>query len=236
MDQPQPRLYRYIDFITASFVAVLIISNIASTKTVIIGSLTFDGGTVIFPLAYIFGDVLTEVYGYKRARRVIWTGFLWIIVTAGVLAIIDALPPEPFWNQIEGITGFTKGQGFSLILGQAPRIVLGSLIAYFAGEFTNSFILAKMKIATKGRALWTRTIGSTLVGQFVDTSVFLVVAFYGVFPNEVLLTIFVSNYIFKVSVEALFTPVTYAAVRFLKRAEAEDYYDTKTNFNPFALR
>lgn len=233
--QPQ-RLYRFLDFVTAAFVGVLIISNIASTKVVMVGSLTFDGGTILFPLAYIFGDVLTEVYGYKRARRVIWTGFLWIGVTALTLAIVGALPAEPGWNLIEGVSNFTKQDSFNLILGQTPRIVLGSLIAYFAGEFTNSFILAKLKIVTKGKALWSRTISSTLVGQVVDTSVFLLVAFLGVLPNDVLWAVFVSNYVFKVGVEILFTPATYAVVNALKRAENEDFYDYNTNFSPFAVR
>lgn len=220
------RLYRHIDLITAAFVAVLLISNIASTKILVIGPLTFDGGTILFPLAYIFGDVLTEVYGYRRARRVIWTGFFWIAAAVLVFAIVDALPPAEGWELQES---------FSAILGQTPRIVLGSLIAYFAGEFSNSYILARLKIATRGRWLWTRTIGSTLVGQAVDTALFLVVAFWGVLPPELLLTVFISNYVFKVGIEALFTPITYAVVNFLKRAEGEDYFDHNTDFNPFAL-
>jgi uncharacterized integral membrane protein (TIGR00697 family) len=220
------RLYRHIDLITAAFVAVLLISNIASTKILVIGPLTFDGGTILFPLAYIFGDVLTEVYGYRRARRVIWTGFFWITVAVLVFAIVDALPPAEGWELQES---------FSAILGQTPRIVLGSLIAYFAGEFSNSYILARLKIVTRGRWLWTRTIGSTLVGQAVDTALFLVVAFWGVLPPELLLTVFISNYVFKVGIEALFTPITYAVVNFLKRAEGEDYFDHDTDFNPFAL-
>lgn len=220
------RTYRYLDFITAAFVAVLLISNVASTKIVAFGPLSFDGGTLLFPLAYIFGDVLTEVYGYARSRRVIWTGFFWLVMAALVFAIVDWLPPAGDWpNQ----------DAFSAILGQTPRIVAASLMAYFAGEFANSFVLAKMKIATEGRWLWTRTIGSTLVGEGIDTVVFVLVAFYGVLPNELLWAVLVSNYIFKVGVEVLFTPVTYRVVAFLKRAEREDYYDVDTDFNPFAV-
>jgi hypothetical protein len=231
------KTYRYLDFVTAAFVAVLLVSNIAATKTVILGAFTFDGGTLLFPLAYIFGDILTEVYGYKRSRRVIWIGFLWIGVAALTFAIVDALPPEPSWNQLpEGVANWTRQDSFSAILGQAPRIVLASLLAYLAGEFANSFILAKLKVATEGRWLWVRTISSTLVGQGVDTAIFVVVAFAGVLPGEVIGAVLASNYVFKVGVEALFTPITVRAVNFLKQAEGEDYFDRETDFNPFAVR
>ena len=238
--------YKWLDFVTASFVAVLLISNIAATKIVQIGDLVFDGGTLIFPLAYIFGDILTEVYGYKRARRVIWTGFLWTAVLVVVLSAVQALPADAFWQDL-GMEGFTRNDAFALILGQTPRIVLASLLAYFAGEFSNSVILAKMKVATKGRWLWARTIGSTLVGQAMDTGIFVVVAF-GItlpiaafapetaLPSELLWTLFASNYLFKVGVEVLFTPLTYAIVNFLKQAEQTDYYDRETRFNPFDLK
>ncbi len=220
------RSYRYLDFITALFVTVLIISNIASTKILIVGSFTFDGGTIIFPLAYIFGDILTEVYGYKRSRRVIWTGFGCLALMAFTLAMVDALPPDPTWGLQES---------FHAILGQTPRIVIGSLLAYWAGGFTNSFVLAKLKVRTQGRWLWARTIASTLVGEGVDTIVFILVAFVGVLPNDLLWTIFISNYIFKVGVEIVFTPVTYQFVNLLKRAENEDYFDRNTNFNPLSI-
>lgn len=220
------RAYRYLDWITAAFVAVLLISNVASTKILVLGPFTFDGGTILFPLAYIFGDVLTEVYGYARSRRVIWTGFALLAAAAVIFAAVDALPPAADWELQES---------FHTILGQVPRIAVGSLLAYFAGEFTNSIVLAKLKVITEGRWLWVRTIGSTLLGEGVDTSIFLLVAFAGVLPTNLLWTVFLSNYIFKVGVEALFTPVTYAVVGFLKRAENEDFYDRATNFNPFAL-
>lgn len=218
--------YKYIDLITASFVAVLLISNIASIKILLLGPFTFDGGTVLFPLAYIFGDILTEVYGYQRSRRVIWTGFFWIAVMAGIMALVDWFPAAQDW---------ALQDSFHSILGQTPRIVLGSLCGYWSGEFVNSFILAKMKLLTKGRWLWTRTIGSTIAGEGIDTIVFLGVAFWGQLPPELIWFIFVSNYIFKVGVEILFTPVTYQVTNLLKRLESEDYYDWKTNFNPFKV-
>ncbi|MEI7989378.1 MAG: queuosine precursor transporter [Chloroflexota bacterium] len=217
------RFYKYLDLITAAFVAVLIISNIASTKIVSISALTFDGGTVLFPLAYIFGDVLTEVYGYKRSRRVIWTGFFWIIIASCIFSLIDWLPAAP---------GYELSKSFHSILGQEPRIVSASILGAFSGEFTNSFILAKMKLLTRGKWLWTRTIGSTIAGEAVDTVVFTLIAFLGVLPSDLLLTVIVSNYVFKVGVEVLFTPLTYRVVSFLKRTENEDYYDWNTDFNP----
>jgi hypothetical protein len=224
---PAPRSYKYIDLITGLFVAVLIISNVASTKLLVLGTFTFDGGTLIFPLSYIFGDVLTEVYGYARSRRVIWTGFFCVALAAVTFSIVGALQPAEFWGLQDAYTA---------ILGQTPRIVLGSLIAYFAGEFSNSYVLANMKLLTEGRWLWARTIGSTLVGELVDTILFALIAFGGTMASNVMIDLIVSNYIFKVGIEVGFTPVTYGIVTFLKRAEREDYYDRNTNFNPFALR
>jgi hypothetical protein len=226
MPSEAPRAYRYLDLITAAFVTVLIVSNIASTKILALGPFTFDGGTILFPLAYIFGDVLTEVYGYRQSRRVIWTGFACLALAALTLAVVDGLPPAGEWPLQEA---------FHALLGQTPRIVVGSLLAYWAGEFVNSYILAKLKLATKGKYLWARTIGSTLFGEGVDTVVFIVVAFLGAWPNELLWSIFVSNYVFKVSVEVVFTPLTYQVVSWLKTLENEDYYDWNTNFNPLAL-
>jgi queuosine precursor transporter len=221
-----PTYFRYLDIITALFVAVLLISNIVSTKITAIGWLTFDGGTLLFPLAYIFGDVLTEVYGYKKARRVIWIGLVCNLLLAGIVMLVGVLPAASDW---------TNQTAYDTILGLTPRIVLGSIIAYFAGEFSNSFVMAKMKVFSKGKNLWMRTIGSTLVGELLDTLLFITIAFYGALPMDLLISIAVSNYIFKVGVEVLFTPFTYIAVNFLKKAEHEDYYDTKTNFNPFVL-
>jgi queuosine precursor transporter len=220
------RSFRHFDLIMALFVAVLIISNIASSKIVDLGPLTFDGGTILFPLSYIFGDILTEVYGFGRSRRVIWTGFACAALTAITLGIVGALPAAQGWEHQDA---------YMAILGQTPRIVIASLIAYFAGEFSNSFILAKMKIWTGGRFLWSRTIGSTLIGQGVDTLLFVSIAFAGALPRQLLFSIIISNYLFKCGIEALATPLTYRLVRLLKRVEGEDYYDTDTNFNPFKL-
>jgi queuosine precursor transporter len=221
-----PRAYRYFDLIMAAFVAVLLISNIASAKILILGPFTFDGGTILFPLSYIFGDVLTEVYGYQRSRRVIWVGFSAAALMAVVFSVVGALPPAPGWE---------NQKAYEAILGTTPRIVIGSLIAYWAGEFSNSFVLAKMKLVTRGRWLWARTIGSTLVGEGVDTLLFVLIAFYGTLPGGLLLTVIISNYVFKCGVEALATPLTYLVVNGLKRAEREDYYDYQTDFNPFKV-
>ena len=211
----------------ALFVAVLLISNIACTKIVSMWKFDFDGGTLLFPLAYIFGDILTEVYGYKKSRRVIWTGFGCALLMSAVLMIVGALNPAEGWENQEA---------YQKILGLTPRIVIASLIAYFAGEFSNSYLMAKIKIWMKGKKLWVRTIGSTLVGEGVDTTLFILIAFWGVLPGGLLLAIFVSNYIIKCGIEILFTPLTYKIVKFLKKAENEDYYDKKTNFNPFAVK
>jgi uncharacterized integral membrane protein (TIGR00697 family) len=219
--------FRYFDMLLGIFVAVLLISNIASTKILILWKFTFDGGTILFPLSYIFGDVLTEVYGYQRSRRVIWTGFFSAFLMSLVLYIVQILPPAAGWpNQ----------KAYESLLGFVPRIVAGSLIAYFAGEFSNSFILSRMKIVTKGKFLWMRTIGSTLVGEGIDTIIFCLVAFYGLLPNRLLISVIISNYIFKCGVEILFTPITYLIVGFLKRKENEDHYDRGINYNPFTLK
>lgn len=223
MDKP----FKYLSLITASFVTVLLVSNVASSKILILGPFTLDGGTILFPLSYIFGDILTEVYGFARARRVIWTGFAMVILASLVFIIVGKLPPAPDWG----------GQSaYQTILGLTPRIVAASIMAYFCGEFLNSFVLAKLKIATSGKWLWLRTIGSTLIGEGADTLIFVATAFWGVLPSPLLTTIVVSNYIFKVGIEVLFTPVTYWITNALKRKEQEDYYDRDTNFNPFAVQ
>jgi hypothetical protein len=197
---------------------------VASTKIVDLKYFVFDGGTLLFPLSYIFGDILTEVYGYKKSRNVIWMGFFMALLMSLIFIIVGKLPPAAGWN---------NQAAYDAILGLTPRIVCASLIAYFFGEFSNSFVLAKMKILTKGRWLWTRTVGSTIVGELVDSAIFITIAFLGILPNTLLVTLIVSNYLFKTAVEILFTPVTYKVVKFLKKEEQEDYYDTDTNFNPF---
>ncbi|MCD4704604.1 queuosine precursor transporter [bacterium] len=219
--------YHYFDIIMALFVAVLLISNIASTKILVLWKFTFDGGTLLFPLSYIFGDILTEVYGYRKSRRVIWIGFFCAGLMSLVLMLVTVLPPASDWPFQEA---------FENILGLTPRIVLASLIAYAVGEFSNSYILAKLKIKTAGKFLWLRTIGSTLIGEGLDTILFVFIAFWGILPASLLITIFVSNYIFKTGFEVLLTPVTYKVVKFLKKKEDEDYYDHDTNFNPFSAK
>jgi uncharacterized integral membrane protein (TIGR00697 family) len=235
------RTYRYYDLIMALFVAVLLISNIASSAKIVdwgmalpvVGlPLAFDGGTLLFPISYIFGDVLTEVYGYARSRRVIWTGFAMSALMVGTLWLVGRLPGEANWQA-------AAGQGaYDAILGGVTSggIIIASMIAYFAGEFSNSYVLARMKVLTHGRYLWMRTIGSTLVGEGVDSVLFVVIASaFGVFPWAAAASIIVANYIFKVGVEVLFTPMTYRIVAALKRAEQEDYYDVGTDFNPFRV-
>lgn len=216
--------YKYLGAISVFFVSVLLISNVASTKIVDLKWFVFDGGTLLFPLSYIFGDILTEVYGYKKSRNVIWLGFFMALMMSLIFIIVGKLPPAADWGNQDA---------YDKILGLTPRIVSASLIAYFFGAFSNSFILAKMKVWTKGKWLWTRTIGSTLVGELVDSSIFILIAFFGILPNSLLITLIVSNYLFKSAVEILFTPVTYKVVKFLKAKEGEDVYDTNTNFNPF---
>jgi len=235
MEKPQ----RYFDLIMAAFVAVLIVSNVmSSAKIVDLGfnvlgiRMAFDAGTILFPLSYIFGDILTEVYGYRRSRRAIWTGFFCLAVTAILFFVVSRVPGEATWQ------GYAGDAAYVAILGgmSTGGIVLGSLAGYWSGEFTNSFILAKMKILTQGRWLWTRTIGSTILGELVDTAVFVSVAsLFAVFPWSLFVTLLLTNYLFKVAIEALMTPLTYAAVNGLKKAEAEDHFDRGTNFNPFAV-
>ncbi|MFH1256587.1 MAG: queuosine precursor transporter [Candidatus Diapherotrites archaeon] len=217
---------KHFDIVMASFVAVLLISNIASTKIMQFFLFQFDGGTLLFPLSYIFGDILTEVYGYRKSRKVIWFGFIATAFMSIYLALVGWLPPAAGWE---------NQAAYDAVLGLVPRIVLASLIAYFAGEFSNSFVLAKMKIWSRGKNLYQRTIGSTIIGEGIDTLLFVLIAFYGVLGPELLLAVFLSNYVFKVGVEVLATPFTYKIVGFLKREEGVDLYDIGTDFNPFTL-
>ncbi len=231
--------YRYYDLIMALFVTVLLVSNIASSAKIVdwgvsvLGlRLSFDAGTLLFPISYIFGDVLTEVYGYRRSRRVIWVGFGAAALMSGVLWLVGQLPGEATWQSYAG------DAAYAAILGgvSSGGIIVASLAAYFMGEFSNSFVLAKLKVATAGRFLWSRTIGSTLVGEGVDSVAFVIIAtLFGVFPWEIAASLIVANYIFKVFIEVAMTPLTYRIVNFLKRAEQEDYYDVGTDFNPFKL-
>lgn len=223
------RRYLYTDLITASFIAVLLISNIAALKMFRLFGFVFDGGAFIFPISYIFGDILTEVYGYARSRRVIWTGFTWLLIMNLVILLTRAMPPDPDWDRAVGDDNFKR------VLGLTPQVALAGVIGYFWGEFSNSFVMARMKILTDGRWLWTRTVGSTLVGELVDTALFCVIAFWGIAPAATILNYTVVGYLYKSGVEVVMTPITYAVVGFLKNAENEDYYDRDTDFNPFHL-
>jgi uncharacterized integral membrane protein (TIGR00697 family) len=218
--------YRYLDFLVNIFVVVLIVSNLIAPKMVALGPLTFSAAQLLFPITYIFGDVFTEVYGYSTSRRVIWTGFMAAAIMAlfGMFAVW--LPSAP---------AFKDQAAYRTIFAVVPRNLAASLLAYWAGDFANSFTVAKMKLWTEGKYLWTRTVGSTVVGQAVDTTIVIAIIFWGQ-PLSVMLNLIVSGYVFKVVYEVLATPLTYAVVNFLKRAEGVNYFDRATNFNPFALR
>jgi uncharacterized integral membrane protein (TIGR00697 family) len=237
--------YRFFDIIMALFVTVLLLSNLLSSAKIIdlkasIGTvpLIFDAGTLVFPVSYIFGDILTEVYGYRRSRRVIWMGFGAMALMALFVWLAGALPGDPSW-QMDANFGpeVVPGQAaFDTILGGISGLAVASLAAYFAGEFSNSYVLARMKVASRGRWVWARTIGSTLVGQGVDTSVFIGIAtLLGVFSLGQFWGLVITNYILKVGIEVLMTPITLQVIRGLKAAEQEDFYDTQTDFNPFRL-
>jgi uncharacterized integral membrane protein (TIGR00697 family) len=229
------REYKYYEFVMAAFVTVLICSNligpakIAQLDLPVFGTVLFGAGVLFFPISYVFGDILTEVYGYARSRRVIWTGFAALAFASFMAWVVVQLPPAAGWK---------NQAAYEIAFGSTWRISLASMVAYFCGEFVNSFVLAKMKIATRGRYLWTRTIGSTIFGEGVDSLIFYPLAFYGtgIIPNELLPTVMLTQFIAKVSVEVVFTPVTYAIVGWLKRAENEDYYDRDTRFTPFSLK
>jgi uncharacterized integral membrane protein (TIGR00697 family) len=211
----------------AVFVTILLCSNvIGAAKVATVWGFTFGAGVLFFPISYIFNDVLTEVYGYARARKVVWAGFGAIIFASFMSWVIVTLPPAAGWND---------QRAYETVFGQTPRIVFASLTAFFVGEFANSFVLAKMKVKMSGRHLWARTIGSTIVGEGVDSLVFYPIAFLGVWENHLVLQVMTSNYIIKVLWEAIVTPVTYQVVGFLKRAEQEDYYDVNTDFTPFSI-
>ena len=225
-----PRPFRYFEYVMAAFVVILILSNVigagkVAQVTLLGNAQIFGAGILFFPLSYVIGDVLTEVYGYAHARRCIWVGFVASLFTAAMSAVIVAMPPAPGW------TGQTA---YETVFGQVPRIVFASIAAFWAGEFVNSFILARMKVWTGGRMLWTRTIGSTVGGQAIDSLIFYPLAFYGVGETSQVVTVMATNWVVKVAWEALLTPVTYAVVGFLKRREGVEVFDTATDFSPFA--
>ncbi|RMF08139.1 MAG: VUT family protein [Alphaproteobacteria bacterium] len=226
--RPARQKYRYYDLMMAAFVAVILCSNlIGPAKVASLWGFTFGAGVLFFPVSYVFGDVLTEVYGYARARKVVWAGFAALGFASFMSWVIVSLPPAAGWDD---------QAAYETVFGQTPRIVAASLIAFFAGELVNAYVLAKMKIWTAGRWLWTRTIGSTIVGQGVDSLIFYPVAFLGVWPGDLVLAVMISNFALKVGWEVVLTPVTYRVVGWLKAAEHEDYYDKDTDFNPFTLK
>jgi queuosine precursor transporter len=222
-----PERFRYYDILVAAFVAVLLVSNIVAPKFVALGPFRFSGAQLLFPITYIFGDIFTEVYGYAGSRRAIWNGFFASALLTVISMIIVALPPSPEWPYQEA---------YATVLGFLPRLVIASLIAYWAGEFANSFIMARMKVWTDGKYLWMRTIGSTAVGQAVDSVLVMVIAFAGVMATSDIVVAIISGYVGKVLYEAAATPVTYAVVNALKRAEGIDILDTHTDFNPFRAK
>jgi queuosine precursor transporter len=225
--------YKYFDFMMAAYVCVLLCANLigpAKVTTIhlpIFGAVTFVAGVLFFPISYVFGDVLTEVYGYARDRRVVWAGFAALAFAALMATVVVHLPPAEFWK--------ANQPAVEAIFGNTPRIVAASITAFWSGTLVNSFVLAKMKIWTEGRWLWTRTIGSTLCGELVDSALFYSIAFYGLWPEDKLLAVMLTQYVMKSAWEVFATPLTYRVVAFLKRAEQEDYYDRDTNFTPFSL-
>jgi uncharacterized integral membrane protein (TIGR00697 family) len=232
MQQPQTPLYptqhsTWFVLIVATFITCLITANITAVKLVVVFGLVMPAGIVIFPISYICGDVLTEVYGYRQARRVIWLGFLCNLLTVLAIWLGQILPAAPFWK---------KQDAYEHILGYTPRLLAASFLAYLVGEFANAFVLAKLKIATRGRWLWTRTIGSTLVGQGLDSLVFVTLAFLGTIPLANMASVIITQWLVKTAYEAAVTPLTYGVVRMLKHQEGVDVYDYNTRFNPLLVR
>jgi uncharacterized integral membrane protein (TIGR00697 family) len=228
--------FRYYDFFVAGVVAVLLCSNLIGPGKVceydfpLIGTLAFSAGNLFFPIGYIFGDVLTEVYGYARARRAIWAGFVAMIFATVMTYAVLAMPfaDDPYNKVLQ--------PALETVFGNTWRIVLGSIAAYWVGDFLNSLVMAKMKLWTQGKHLWTRTVGSTIVGQFADSALFYPISFLGIWSTKALISAVLFNFVFKVVVEVVMTPLTYAVVAWLKRVEGVDTYDTHTSFNPFSLK
>lgn len=226
--------YKYYDLILGAYVCVLLCANLIGPSKVttiqvpVFGDVTFVAGVLFFPFSYFFGDILTEVYGYARDRRCVWAGFGALLFASIMATVVVKLPPAGFWKDHQAAV--------EAIFGSTPRIITGSIIAFWCGSFINSFVLAKLKILTSGRWLWTRTIGSTLCGELVDSVLFYAIAFYGVWTTEQLVGVTLTQYILKSSWEVIMTPATYKIVGFLKRVEQEDYYDRGTDFTPFSLR
>ncbi len=227
MEPTAVKRFKYYDFIMAAFVTILLCSNIiGAEKVVSVWGFSFGAGILFFPISYFFNDILTEVYGYARSRKVVWAGFTALGFASFMSWVVVTLPPA---------NGWVHQDAYEVVFGQTPRIVIASLLAFFSGEFVNSFVLAKMKVFTSGKFLWTRTIGSTIAGEAADSIIFYPLAFYGFWPTNLVITVMVTNYVLKVTWEVVATPLTYKAVNFLKRKEHEDYYDRDTNFTPFSI-
>jgi len=228
--------YRFFPALTGLFATCLVVSNIIAIKPITIGPFFLPAAIVIFPVSYILGDILTEVYGYRRARQVIWIGFACnaLSVTAIVLSII--IHPAPFWTLVHFPSPEKSQEAYASIFGFTPRLLIASFIAYLTGEFLNSFVMAKIKIVMQGRRLWVRTISSTLLGQMADSAIFITMAFYGIVPSPVLVNMVMTQWITKSVYEASLTPLTYIVVNWLKKAEREDFYDYGTDFNPFSVK
>ena len=230
------RSYRHYDLIVVAFVTVLLCSNLIGTGKVaqvnlpVLGTVLFGAGALFFPLSYLFGDILTEVYGYAHDRRAVWCGFAALVFAAAIALIVISLPVAP------GSHHAHMQEGLEAVFGNTWRVVLGSIIAFFCGSLTNAFVLAKMKILLQGKHLWARLIGSTALGELVDSSLFFLIAFYGIWPTEQLVAVAISQYLLKTGWEVLATPLTYRIVAFLKRKENEDFYDHETNFSPFSVK
>ncbi len=233
-DAPVPQ-QRWLPAIAAVFVTSLVISNIIAVKLFTAGSFVLPAAIIIFPISYIFGDVLTEVYGYARARQIIWIGFGCNLFAVAAMWISIRLTPAAFWTLGYG-TSASAQQAYEAVLGFTPRLLASSFAAYLVGEFLNSFVMAKMKLATSGKYLWTRTISSTLAGQFADSGIFITLAFIGTIPSSFFVRLIVTQWLVKSAYEIVATPLTYAVVRFLKRSEHQDFYDRRTNFNPVAWK
>lgn len=220
------RQFRYLDALTTAFIVILLVSNLVAQKIVRVGPFSTSGAIILFPITYIFGDIFTEVYGYTASRRAIWFGFFSTALMYSIAAVVIALPADPaFHNQ----------RAFVTVFGILPRILVASLIAFWAGEFANSYTMARLKLLTRGRWLWTRTVGSTVAGQAVDTTLVITLTFAGTYPAAKLFNFIATGYLLKVAYEVLATPLTYLIVNFLKRAEHSDAFDAHTNFNPFSL-
>lgn len=219
--------HKFLPVITGFFTAALLLSNILASKIFTVWDVNFPASVLVFPISYVFGDILTEVYGYSASRRVVWTGFISLIVATGFFFLAKLLPPAPFWHD---------QQAFETVFAQTPRIVAGSIVGYFSGEFLNSFVLAKMKLSSRGKNMGLRFVASTIVGEFADTALFCLIAFFGQIQTSVLIAMVFAHWAVKVAWEVLALPASMSLATWLKRVENEDVYDTRTNFNPFSVQ